>query len=292
MRKWWMVLAVGWLGTCAVADDKKPDEKKADGKKAEEEKLKTPKEQFAAIKTILDVEQKKVYAALDKLGETKEDEEKGYKIYDEFNKFQTKQYEAMLALAKTDPKSETGEAALDWLLNTPSTYYSPMGKAALELFVEHHADSKKVASLVQMLGQFASNEQSPIAKPVLAFIDRTAEMHPDKAARGSALFAKAVLAKNKHAAAEYQQAKNEAELAKEAERAFEVVIEKYGNEKPFARQPKKTIAERANVELFELRNLRIGKVAPDISGEDLDAKAFKLSDYRGKVVLLDFWGDW
>jgi cytochrome oxidase Cu insertion factor (SCO1/SenC/PrrC family) len=36
----------------------------------------------------------------------------------------------------------------------------------------------------------------------------------------------------------------------------------------------------------------IGEAAPEIDGEDLDRKAFKLSDYRGKVVLLDFWGHW
>jgi hypothetical protein len=35
-----------------------------------------------------------------------------------------------------------------------------------------------------------------------------------------------------------------------------------------------------------------GNVAPDIEGVDLDGVAFKLSDYRGKVVFLDFWGDW
>jgi hypothetical protein len=32
--------------------------------------------------------------------------------------------------------------------------------------------------------------------------------------------------------------------------------------------------------------------APDIAAEDLDGVAFKLSDYRGKIVLLDFWGHW
>jgi peroxiredoxin len=32
--------------------------------------------------------------------------------------------------------------------------------------------------------------------------------------------------------------------------------------------------------------------APEIAGEDIDGKKFKLSDYRGKVVLLDFWGNW
>jgi hypothetical protein len=35
-----------------------------------------------------------------------------------------------------------------------------------------------------------------------------------------------------------------------------------------------------------------GKRAPEIRGEDLDGKPLKLSDYRGKVVVLDFWGNW
>jgi thiol-disulfide isomerase/thioredoxin len=36
----------------------------------------------------------------------------------------------------------------------------------------------------------------------------------------------------------------------------------------------------------------IGNPAPQIDDEDIDGKQFKLSDYRGKVVLLDFWGHW
>ena len=39
-------------------------------------------------------------------------------------------------------------------------------------------------------------------------------------------------------------------------------------------------------------DLAIGKVAPEIAGVDIDGAKFKLSDYRGKVVVLDFWGDW
>lgn len=31
------------------------------------------------------------------------------------------------------------------------------------------------------------------------------------------------------------------------------------------------------------------KPAPEIRGIDADGKSFQLSDYRGKVVLLDFW---
>jgi hypothetical protein len=73
---------------------------------------------------------------------------------------------------------------------------------------------------------------------------------------------------------------------KEVETLFEQATEKYGAEKLPGGD---TVAERAKGELFELRNLRVGKVAPDIEGEDQDGKRFKLSEYRGKVVLLDFW---
>jgi len=37
---------------------------------------------------------------------------------------------------------------------------------------------------------------------------------------------------------------------------------------------------------------QIGEPAPEIVGEDIDGVPFKLSDYRGMVVVLDFWGDW
>ena len=53
-----------------------------------------------------------------------------------------------------------------------------------------------------------------------------------------------------------------------------------------------TLGEIAADKLFVLENLSVGKTAPDIVGKDLDGKEFRLSDYRGKVVLLDFWGDW
>jgi cytochrome oxidase Cu insertion factor (SCO1/SenC/PrrC family) len=51
-------------------------------------------------------------------------------------------------------------------------------------------------------------------------------------------------------------------------------------------------AERAENGIFELEHLAIGKVAPDFEATDQDGKKFELSDYRGKVVVLDFWGFW
>jgi hypothetical protein len=71
----------------------------------------------------------------------------------------------------------------------------------------------------------------------------------------------------------------------EVEAVFEQA-QKYGDVKLTGGD---TVAQRAQAELFALRNLSVGKEAPDIEGEDQDGKRFKLSDYRGKVVLLDFW---
>lgn len=53
-----------------------------------------------------------------------------------------------------------------------------------------------------------------------------------------------------------------------------------------------SFADRAKEELAEMKVRGIGKPVPDITGDDLDSKSFKLSDYKGKVVLLDFWAFW
>jgi hypothetical protein len=38
--------------------------------------------------------------------------------------------------------------------------------------------------------------------------------------------------------------------------------------------------------------LAVGVVAPELEGQDENGKTLKLSDYRGKVVMLDFWAGW
>ena len=43
---------------------------------------------------------------------------------------------------------------------------------------------------------------------------------------------------------------------------------------------------------YKVTHLVVGCEAPEIEGVDQDGKKFRLSDYRGKVVLLPFWGIW
>jgi RNA polymerase sigma factor (sigma-70 family) len=49
-----------------------------------------------------------------------------------------------------------------------------------------------------------------------------------------------------------------------------------------------TLAAVAGRELAEIRGLSVGQKAPEIAGEDAYGKPMKLSDFHGKVMLLDF----
>jgi len=53
-----------------------------------------------------------------------------------------------------------------------------------------------------------------------------------------------------------------------------------------------TVAEKARTELYDMRHLSLGKLAPDIKGQDQDGQQFALSDYRGRIVLLYFWQEY
>ena len=77
-------------------------------------------------------------------------------------------------------------------------------------------------------------------------------------------------------------------LQREAEQLLEEVVASYAQ----LGAGRKTLGESAKGELFELRYLAVGKPAPEIEGDDVDGVHFKLSDYRGKVLFLDFWGFW
>ena len=81
-----------------------------------------------------------------------------------------------------------------------------------------------------------------------------------------------------------------AAIEHKAEDVLERVIADYGDVSYVNGQvaTNETLAAVAERELAEIRNLSVGKTAPEIAGEDVDGKPMKLSEFRGKVVLLDF----
>jgi peroxiredoxin len=65
--------------------------------------------------------------------------------------------------------------------------------------------------------------------------------------------------------------------------SYEFKVNKYGNSLTLKPLDKK-LPDRAD--------LRVGSVAPDFSFKDFDGNLRRLSDFRGKIVLLDVWGMW
>ncbi|WP_422924346.1 sigma-70 family RNA polymerase sigma factor [Singulisphaera sp. PoT] len=80
------------------------------------------------------------------------------------------------------------------------------------------------------------------------------------------------------------------ELDREAEAILEKVKAEYGDVKQLNGMvvSDETIATVADRELEDIRSLGVGEVAPEIEGEDVEGRRMTLSEFRGKVVLLDF----
>jgi len=149
-------------------------------------------------------------------------------------------------------------------------------KAAEKLFTDH-LQSEKLAEVCQAL----ASSNAPGAEENLR---KVMDKSPHAKVQAAACFALATNIKNRtqRRGASMDDIKK---WSKEAEDLFAKVVDKYGADAG----PMKGQADK---ELFELRNLGIGKTAPEITAEDTDGKPMKLTDYRGKVVMLDFWGFW
>src|SRR5262249_39649419 len=149
---------------------------------------------------------------------------------------------------------------------------------ALDLLVKDHIDSRKLATVCRTITNSGTNRVESLLRKIL-------DKSPHKDVQGTACMSLAEYLKGK---AELTKGSDQEKFNKEAEALFERVIRDFAEVKSLRRR----LGESAKHELFEMRNLAIGKKAPEIAGEDIDGKKFGLSDYLGKVVVLDFWGNW
>jgi hypothetical protein len=140
----------------------------------------------------------------------------------------------------------------------------------------------KLMQLCQRLGQSGDCGAEPLLRMLL---DKDAR----REVQGVACLALAQSLKSLADSMPESREKQAGKMREESAEMFERVTNKYADVKlPNGG----SLGETAKSNLYELRHLSIGKEAPEITGEDADSKSFKLSDYRGKVVLLDFWGNW
>ena len=82
-------------------------------------------------------------------------------------------------------------------------------------------------------------------------------------------------------------------LLKEAEGLFALAVDQFGDVSSFGQtKDDEPLGGEAWKQLHELRDLAVGKPSPEIIGEDAAGKGLRLSDYRGRVVLLTFSTNW
>jgi hypothetical protein len=178
-----------------------------------------------------------------------------------------------------------GKESAEELRKTDAAKLDAESARYFEMFGEKYAAQMKPDRLVQLcqrLGQQGSVGGEALMRSFLEKDERSE-------VQGVACLYLAQSLKNRADAMTDSQAKDADKLRQQSAELFERAGKKYADVKlPF----RGTVGDQAKTELFELRNLSIGKEAPEVEGEDADSKKFKLSDYRGKVVLIDFWGNW
>ncbi|HEY2588250.1 MAG TPA: TlpA disulfide reductase family protein [Tepidisphaeraceae bacterium] len=213
-------------------------------------------------------------------------------------------YDVVLQIAKEDPASDVGFDALEWLLLHGIDRQPAAGATALQLMARHHAANPRIAraaagiALHPPYGLPGPQEKSiprysDAYAPAMDLLKAVAATNPDRAARGQAALGLAMQSKRLYQFFQYQGRPNIDGSRSQAARALNDVIKDYGDCPLMSPTPGyPTIGDRARAELFEMERLQPGSPAPEIAGEDLDGVKFKLSDYRGKVVLLVFWASW
>jgi hypothetical protein len=174
-------------------------------------------------------------------------------------------FQTLAAKAKGD---DAGARALLWLFQNGAEIDPKISKAAADELVGGYLASPRMSDLAMTMqyGEDVLGRDGTF--DLLSKIEKGATVPQAKAA---ALFVSGALLLD------------EGGHADEAKAKFQRVANEFGGT-PWA--------DRAAASLFEAENLQIGMTAPAFEAIDADGKAWKSSELRGKVVILDFWGFW
>jgi thiol-disulfide isomerase/thioredoxin len=177
----------------------------------------------------------------------------------------------VIKFVKADPKDKLSLDALVWgMMQVPE-----VDPKVYELLGDNWAKDAKIKSICQVLTSQSREGTTKLLEKVL-------DENEDKDAKGLACFALAKAAADKVD-------KGDKKAVPEAEKLFERVSKDFGDVK-IGRDD--TLGDQAKGALFEIRNLQVGKKAPNVESENLDGKKVQLKDYKGKVVVLDIWATW
>ena len=178
------------------------------------------------------------------------------------------------AVADEARGTETAAQALLWVLRIVRDDKATAW-GAIQTLLEEHMASPRLGELADNLryGAYQHGE-----KPVLEALRAIVAESPHEKVRAGGLFALgAVLLESK-----------EPSSKAEGRDCMEAVVAEYGE----VASRGSTYKAAAEGFLYELDNLQIGMAAPEFESIDENGVKWKLSDYKGKVVVIDFWGFW
>lgn len=261
MKRFFLGLAVVLLVPLSLQAQDAAKKKKADQKEK------------TAFQKLNDEYQKDYQEISAKFRKAKTDKERN-ELRSQFAKMSESFTLKYIKAAKVDPKSDSGFNCLTWVLQRNRS--GKLFEESLDLLAKHQVANNKITQITSGLVYSTSAKATELLKAVV-------KNHPDKTVKGQTSI---ILAGQLKRIAEIQ---GNLKLYAEAQKVFEEAANKYGN----IRTPRGTVAKASEVALKDMRGPRaLGKIAPEIEAEDLDSENFKLSDYRGKVVMIDFWGNW
>lgn len=228
----------------------------------------------AEIRAIIDEYENSVRANTQKIiAATTEEEKNQYRsTIPSAGPYATK----MMRLVQANLAQPDVVQAVSWLVTGAANF--PEGQEALKMLGTTFADRPGIAEAVKQL-EYHGLPAEPVLQAVIA-----KNTHPEE--RAAALYALgAVHFKNFDASAD--RAAAEVSKAKALE-CFQQLNADYAD---VTIQGFK-LSDFAGKMLFEMTNLQVGCEAPEIEGKDVAGQPVKLSDYRGKHVIVMFWGGW
>ncbi|MEI7853214.1 MAG: TlpA disulfide reductase family protein [Planctomycetota bacterium] len=184
-----------------------------------------------------------------------------------------------LALSKTMKTSDQGcfDALVFAMSMVSRGNNKEIMKEAVDMIVKDHSKNPK---MISVLGFISS---SPDGASIL---EKIATKTDDRNLAGLAWYA---ITENLQKEAGDVGPKQAEELNKRTEMIYEKLAKDYAD----VSMGRSTIGDTIKAALFELQNLSVGKVAPEVLCLNIDGdKQDKLSNYKGKVVVLDIWATW
>jgi DNA-binding ferritin-like protein (Dps family) len=176
------------------------------------------------------------------------------------------------ALAEEFAGTEGAIAPLIWIVSDASWIDTDATKSAIETLFEVHIESEELETLSGSLRQFENILGVERNKQLLSRIE---ELSPSKKLCGWATYTRVI--------GDFEDAELDSEAYASLKQTLLAAAEASGD-----KRLKSSVAKKTRVR----EHFALGMTAPDITGVDLDGVAFNLSDYTGKVLFVDFWGDW